>query len=282
MSGPTGTDADDPLVRALRREDPTDHPLGTEELLTGARRRAGRIRTRRRVALAASVLAVAVVPVGIGVLGDDLGGTIGPREDRTVLADPIPGERPQAQPVAVGDLLDDATVSAVLPGARRDSGADTVEEVGAQVSAGLCVDEAFSAATLLGGRGGSWTVDGTTPPQVVTQTVRRFEGEGAAAYVQVAREQVAACTDGTVTGLGTGAWTLVGDGSTGADVVTAYALVQQDAGGGGSLWRVRAVLQQDGMVVDVSADLVRETPDELSATAAGLAEAGLSELAGPQ
>ena len=274
MPGSTGTGGDDPLVRALRRQDPADHPLGTEELLAGARRRAGRLRTRRRAALAAFALAVVAVPTGVGVLGDGFG------PDRTVVADPAPTGRPQGQPVAAGDMLDDETVTAVLPGATRDPGEDTVEGFGADVSAGLCVDEAFAAAPLLGGRSATWAVPGDDARQVVSQTVRRFDGDGAAAYVAVAREQIAACEAGTAPEAETGGWTAVGRGETGAGIVSAFALVQQDVDGGGSLWRVRAVLEEDGIVVDTTADLVRDSPDDLSSTAAGLAEAGLAKLAG--
>ncbi|ABS03812.1 sensor domain-containing protein [Kineococcus radiotolerans] len=273
MPGSTETDGDDPLVRALRRHDLSDHPLGTEELLTGARRRAGRIRTRRRATLAAFALVVAV-PTGIGILGDGFGAS----PDPTVIAGPAPNGRPQAQPVAATDMLDDETATAVLPGATRDSG--TVEEFGADVNAGLCVDEVFAAATLLGGRSVTWAVPGDDARQVVSQTVRRFASDGAEDYVQVARDQIAACEAGSLPDLETTAWTMVGDGSTGPDVVTAYAKVQDMEGG--SLWRVRAVLENDGIVVDVSADLVRTDPDVLSSTAAGLADAGLKKLTGPQ
>ncbi|WP_432542570.1 sensor domain-containing protein [Kineococcus sp. SYSU DK002] len=256
---------DDPLVAALRRRDPADHPLGTEQLLRGARRRAGRIRTRRRVGIAVLALALVGVPVGIGVGGGLPGGA----SPTTVVADPAPA----AVPVEAAQMLPDSTVAVALPGAVR--GEDRVQAASADVNGGLCTDVQFTASPLLGGRTRTWEV--ATTREAVSQTVRRFDGPGAVAYVQAARDQAAACAESAPE---TGAWTLVGDGSTGPDdIVTAWALVQ-DFDAGGSLYRVRGVVERDGVVVDVSADLVRANPDTLSAEVADLAIGGLDAVLG--
>lgn len=256
---------DDPLVAALRRRDPADHPLGTEQLLLGARRRAGRIRARRRAGIAVLVLALVGVPVGVGVGGGLPGGT----SRQTVVADPAPA----GVPVPAEQMLPDSTVTATLPGAVR--GEDEVRAAGADVDAGLCTDVQFTASPLLGGRTRTWEVAATR--EAVSQTVRRFDPAGAVAYVQAARDQAGACATSAPE---TGAWTLVGDGSTGADdIVTAWAQVQEvDATT--SLYRVRGVVERDGVVVDVSADLVRANPDGLSGEVADLAVGGLDAVLG--
>ncbi|WP_432510130.1 sensor domain-containing protein [Kineococcus sp. SYSU DK001] len=256
---------DDPLVAALRRRDPADHPLGTEQLLQGARRRAGRLRARRRAGIAALVLALVGVPVGIGVGGGLPGGT----SRQTVVADPAPA----GVPVEAAQMLPDSTVAVTLPGAVR--GEDEVQAAGADVNAGLCTDVQFTASALLGGRTRTWEVGATR--EAVSQTVRRFGTTGAVAYVQAARDQVAACEASAPE---TGAWTLVGDGSTGPnDIVTAWAVVQ-DVDPDSSLYRVRGVVERDGVVVDVTADLVRANPDTLSQEVADLAIGGLDAVLG--
>ncbi|WP_245885497.1 sensor domain-containing protein [Kineococcus rhizosphaerae] len=259
---------DDPLVAALRRYDPADHPLGTEELLAGSRRRAARIRTRRRAGVAVLALALVAVPVGVGVNGGLPGGT---SRTTVVAADPTTS----GTPVDAAQVLPDATVAAVLPGAVRQP--DAVEVAGGDVNAGLCTDVPFAAAPLLGGRTANWTE--TASRQGVTESVRRFSADGAVAYVQTARDQAASCA---ASAQETGPWTIVGDGSTGPDdLVTAYAVEQEDVDGkGGTLYRVRGVVERDGVVVDVSATLVRATPDGLSSTVADLAVGGLDAVLG--
>nr|WP_246315158.1 sensor domain-containing protein [Kineococcus aurantiacus] len=241
--------------------------MGTEQLLTGSRRRAATLRTRRRTAVAALALVVVAVPVGVGVTGGLPGGT--PRPTVTVAG---PGPAPAGTPVGAAQMLPDATVTAVVPGAVRQE--DRVEAAGGDVDAGLCTDVPFTAAPLLGGRTTQWMDPASR--QGVTQSVRRFSADGAAAYVQTALDQVTAC--GTATEE-TGPWTLVGGGTTGAGVVTAWALVQ-DGGDGQSLYRVRGVVEDRGVVVDVSADLLRATPDDLSPTVADLVTAGLDAVRG--
>lgn len=258
---------EDPLVAALRRHDPADHPLGTEELLAGSRRRAGRIRTRRRAGGAVLALALVGVPVGIGVHGGLPGGT----SRTTVVAATPTTPTPTATAVDAARMLPDATVTAVLPGAVRQP--DQVETAGADVNAGLCTDEPFTAAPLLGGRTATWT--DTASRQGVTQTVRRFSPDGAVAYVQAARDQAASCATAAQE---TSPWTVVGDGGTG-DLVTGYATVQAGSDGQ-TLYRVHAVVERDGVVVDVNADLLRATPDGLATTVTDLAVGGLDAVPG--